>query len=98
MTERPIKPGMTANITITTGEAADALIIPLRGIRTENGVRRVRVLQADGTAKEVEITLGLRGDEGRVQALTGVNAGDQIIVAELTADAYAKLQAENAKK
>ncbi len=97
-TERPIKPGMTANITITTGEAADALIIPLRGIRTENGVRRVRVLQADGTAKEVEITLGLRGDEGRVQALTGVNAGDQIIVAELTADAYAKLQAENAKK
>lgn len=96
-TDRPIKPGMTANITITTGEASDALIIPLRAVRTEGGVRRVRVLRADGTAQEAEITIGLRGDEGRVQVQSGVQVGDQLIVAELTAEAYAKLQAEKKK-
>ncbi len=96
-TDEPIKPGMTANITITTGEVADALIVPLRAIRTEGDVRRVRLLRADGTVQETEIVLGLRGDEGRVQAASGVQVGDQVIVGELTADAYAKLQAEKKK-
>lgn len=93
-TDRPIKPGFTANVTITTGTAENALIIPIRAVRSEEGgSRRVRVLVGK-EAKDVDVTLGLRGDDGKVQILTGLNAGDQVIVGELTAAEYAKNQAD----
>lgn len=93
-TERAIKPGFTANVTITTGRAENALIIPIRAVRSEDGKRSVRVLKGK-EAIDVDVTLGLRGDDGRVQIMSGLNAGDQVIVGELTAAEYAKNQADS---
>lgn len=92
-TDRPVKPGMTANVTITTANVSDAIIIPLRAVRSENGVRIVKVLQPDNSTKDVVVELGLRGDDGRVQITAGLNAGDQAVVGELTAAEYAAQQA-----
>lgn len=92
-TDKPIKPGMTANVIITTAEAADALSIPVRAVRTTDGRRTVRVL-VDGQAQERIIEVGLRGDDGRVQVTSGLQAGDQVITGELTAAEYRTRQME----
>lgn len=89
---REVKPGMTANVTIVTGEANDALFIPIRAVREREGQRYVRILEND-QAKEVAIQVGLRGDEGRLEVKEGLSEGQQVIVGELTADEYKKLQA-----
>ncbi len=79
-----IKPGMTANVTIITDQIDNAVIIPLRAIRTdaETGDKTIRVLVNDQPV-ERKITVGTRGDEGRVQIIDGVTKGDQIILREL---------------
>jgi RND family efflux transporter MFP subunit len=92
-TDKALKPGMTANVVVTTGEVADAIVIPLRAVRSTDGMRSVRVLK-NGKADQVDIELGLRGDDGRVQVLRGVNVGDEVIVGELTKAEYAARQAE----
>ncbi|MFH1078077.1 MAG: efflux RND transporter periplasmic adaptor subunit [Patescibacteria group bacterium] len=80
---RDVKPGMTANVTVTTGERKGALVIPLRAIRTTDGTKTVRVLKGD-TPSQREVTVGLRGDEGRVEVLTGLAEGEPVIVGETT--------------
>lgn len=79
-----IKPGMTANVTIETDRVADAVIIPLRAIRTdaETGEKTVRVL-VNGQPVERTVTVGTKGDEGRVQITDGVMPGDEVILREL---------------
>ncbi len=88
---RDVKPGMTANVTVTTGEAKGTLFIPTRAVRDDNGKTTVRVLE-NNQPREVVVQLGLRGDEGRVEVKEGLSAGQQVILGELTADEYKKLQ------
>lgn len=82
---KEVKPGMTANVTITTGVVEKALSIPLRSVRTktETGEKTVRVL-ASGQPSERTVTLGLKGDEGRVEVRSGLNEGDLVILGETT--------------
>lgn len=89
-----IKPGMTANLTITTGSRDDVLVIPTRAVLDNNGQRYVRVKDGS-TVKQVDVTLGLRGDEGRAEVLSGLSEGQTVVVSEVSAAEYAKLPAEN---
>ncbi|HQB50998.1 MAG TPA: HlyD family efflux transporter periplasmic adaptor subunit [bacterium] len=74
-----IKAGMTANTTITTNYKEKVVKIPSRGIiETADGQKIVRVLKGD-KLEEVKIVLGLRGDEGLVEIVSGVNEGDEIV-------------------
>ncbi len=74
-----IKPGMTANITITALEKADVLLIPQRAvIEKDDKSKVVRVLEG-GAAAEKPVTLGLRGDDGLIEVLSGLNAGEEVI-------------------
>ncbi len=81
-----IKPGMTANVTIITDYAADALVIPLRAVRTDSktGEKMVRVLVGSTTETKI-VELGLRGDDGFVQVTSGLTEGDAVVVGETTA-------------
>ncbi len=83
---REVKPGMTANVTITTGEAKAALVIPLRAVHTDSTTneKTARVLKNAGPEQRT-VTLGLKGDEGRVEVLSGMNEGDVVIVGETAA-------------
>ena len=92
-TDRDIKPGLTANVTITTGQVADAIVIPLRAVKSDNDVRSVQILTGK-TIRVATVELGLRGDDGQVEVKTGLNQGDQVIIGELTASEYAKVQAD----
>ncbi|MFA4954477.1 MAG: HlyD family efflux transporter periplasmic adaptor subunit [Patescibacteria group bacterium] len=83
-TDKEIKPSMTANVTVTTAEAKDSLVIPLRAIRTSDGSQRsVRVL-VNGAPQDRQIEIGLKGDEGKVQVTKGLTEGEQVITSEKT--------------
>ena len=73
-----IKPGMTANIEIKTAEATDVLIIPFRAVKEVDGQRYVEIL-ADNQALRIAVTLGLRGENGEVEVLTGLSEGQLVI-------------------
>lgn len=83
-TDRDLKPGMTANLIILTAEKKNTLIIPIRAVRTENDQKKVRVYDGK-TATDAVVELGLRGDEGKTEVTSGLSAGQQVIVGELTA-------------
>ncbi len=78
-TDKPIKPGMTANVDITTDTREDALSVPTRAVRTRETQRYVRVLE-NGVEKEVVVMVGLRADDGRTEIVSGVTEGQSIIL------------------
>jgi HlyD family secretion protein len=68
--------GQSANISVTTATAKNALAVPSLAITTAGTRQTVNVLK-NGTAAPVTITTGIT-DNGRTQVLTGLSAGDQI--------------------
>ena len=79
---KDVKPGMTANVTVQTGSVDQAIVIPVRAIRTAvDGTKTVRVL-INAKPQDRTVMIGLRGDEGRVQVLSGVAVGESVIVGE----------------
>jgi len=81
-TEQAIKPGMTANVTITTAVRDNVLYIPYRTVKI-NGTKTVRVLE-NNQPKEVAVELGLRADEGKVEVLSGLTEGQTIVLSVKT--------------
>jgi len=75
-----IRPGMTANVTIFTAKSEQALIVPERAIidKTDKG-KVIRILR-DGKVFESPVKTGLRGDGGMIEAISGVSAGDEVVV------------------
>lgn len=75
-----IKSGMTANIIITTENKENVLIIPNRSIiDRENGGKYVRVLSEKQQVVEKDVSLGIKGDDGLVEVLSGVSEGESVI-------------------
>ncbi|MFA6485803.1 MAG: efflux RND transporter periplasmic adaptor subunit [Candidatus Magasanikbacteria bacterium] len=77
-TDKPIKTGMTANVTVATEKRAGVLYVPSRAVRT-NGEKYVKILTGK-TVTDVPVTLGLKADDGKVEIVSGVNEGDIVIV------------------
>lgn len=78
-TTLPIKPGMTANITVTTDTREDVLYIPQRSVRTIDEKKQVRIL-AGNELQEVMVKTGLRADGGLVEILEGLKEGDVVVL------------------
>lgn len=89
---KEVKPGMTASITILTAERKEVLFVTNRAVRDRDGKKIVRIVK-QGQATEVAVETGLRGDEGRLEIVSGLAMGDDVVVAEVTAEEYAALQA-----
>ncbi len=79
----PFLNGMTADVIFFTEKKDSALYIPQRAIKTDAGKKTVRVLE-NGVAVEVEIETGLRGDDGFVEILSGLEEGQEVVVRERT--------------
>jgi HlyD family secretion protein len=80
-----LKPGMTANVTITTAKRDQALRIPVRALRfrpEEAGAAApgaIYVLGSDGALRRVEVQAGVR-DNQHVEVLGGdLHEGDQVV-------------------
>ncbi|MFA5954750.1 MAG: efflux RND transporter periplasmic adaptor subunit [Patescibacteria group bacterium] len=78
-----IRSGMTANVTIHSGEHHDVVIIPQRAVFTENGQRVVRVLR-NNEPVTVAVETGLRGSTGTIEITKGIEAGEQVIIGDLS--------------
>lgn len=75
-----LKPGLTANITVHAAAITNVIAVPRRAIITKNGQEFVRVLDADGTVIEREVTTGLIGSDGAIEVVTGLADQEAIIV------------------
>jgi multidrug efflux pump subunit AcrA (membrane-fusion protein) len=75
---------MTANISITTEEKNDILVIPGRAVIEKEDSRGemqkyVRVLQGDGSVTERRVQVGLRGDGGLTEITEGIKEGEEVV-------------------
>ena len=77
-TDKPIKPGMTANVQITSATRENVLSIPYRAVRV-NGTKTVRVLE-NNAVKELPVEIGLRADEGKAEILSGLSEGQVVVL------------------
>lgn len=68
--------GQSANISVTTATADNALVVPGLAITTTGNRQTVNVVK-NGTPTPVTVTTGVSAN-GRTQILTGVSDGDQI--------------------
>lgn len=73
-----IKSGMTANASITTAKKDGVIMIPSRAVVEKTEGKFVRVLQG-GAPVEKKVEIGLRGDEGMIETLSGVKEGDEVV-------------------
>lgn len=78
-----LRSGMTANMTITAKQKPNVIKVPNRAILTsEDGMKTIRLITNKKTKKwkEVPVTLGIEGDGGVVEILSGLNEGDEYVV------------------
>jgi RND family efflux transporter MFP subunit len=77
----PIRPGMTANVTIIANKKDNVLTVPERAVISKtDGSKIVRVLN-NGAISEIPVKTGLRGDDGSVEILEGnLLAGQTVVV------------------
>lgn len=75
--EKNIKPGMTADLIITTDKKENTLSVPHRAILKQKNKKTVRVLK-NGEIKKVEVQTGLRGDSN-TEIISGLSEGDEVI-------------------
>ncbi len=75
-----IRSGMTANIVITAFEREDVLAIPQGLIIEREGKKYVRIKEGEETIIEREVTTGAVSSYGTIEILSGVSAGDTLVV------------------
>lgn len=77
-----IKSGMSTDIDILTAEKKSVLAIPNQAIRNDEGNKYVEILETKDdkkVLKRVEIKVGLRGDNGMTEIISGINEGDEVV-------------------
>lgn len=77
-----VRPGMTADVQIITEKKESTLALPRRAVLTRaDGSRYVRILTnaERATFDERTVTVGISGDDGLVEILSGVTVGDEVI-------------------
>jgi HlyD family secretion protein len=78
-TDKNVKPGMTAAVTITVQQINDVLLVPNRAVRLVNNQRVVYVLR-NNLPVEVDVTLGASSDTTSEVVSSNLKAGDLIIL------------------
>lgn len=80
--EYVFKSGMTANVDIIAQQKKGSIVIPSRAVVTQDdGTKVVRIKRGDDILK-VQVNTGIRGDGGYVEIISGLEAGDEVIVFE----------------
>ena len=76
--ENGLKPGMTASAIITTNSKENVLIVPQRAVTEKENKKIVKILENE-QVKEITVETGLRGSEGMIEIISGLNQGDKVI-------------------
>ena len=78
---KKIATGMTANIIISSQQKNNALFVPTRAVKGSGTARTVLVLEGR-VEKEVPVTIGIRTNDGQTEIVSGVSAGQIVIVSK----------------
>lgn len=74
-----IKPGMTADIIVTTASRENVLIIPERAVEKKDSKIVVQILRGK-TLEEREIEVGLEGSDDMVEVISGLKEGEKVVI------------------
>jgi HlyD family secretion protein len=81
-----IKSGMTANLDILIDTRQNVIAIPARAVNVVDGKKMVKILLDPKKDPEIrEVETGLRGSDGNLEILKGLNVGETLILSEITA-------------
>jgi Cu(I)/Ag(I) efflux system membrane fusion protein/cobalt-zinc-cadmium efflux system membrane fusion protein len=88
-----LKPDMYANVQIATETVKGALAIPADAVLRSGQGAIVFVARGEGKFDPRPVTTGVSGDDGYVQILSGLNAGDNVVTsAQFLLDSESKLR------
>lgn len=73
-----VKSGMSADVTIETDRKENVISVPYRAIVYKEGKKMVRILEGK-EMREVEVETGLKGSEGEIEIVSGINEGDKVV-------------------
>ncbi|MER5638449.1 biotin/lipoyl-binding protein [Kitasatospora sp. NPDC002227] len=79
-----LRTGLSATISVTTGEADNALSVPTAALQGTGSTRTATLVHDDGTTERVDVTVGIEGD-ATVQVVSGLAAGDKVQLTATTA-------------
>lgn len=71
--------GATASIEVITGKSPQAMVVPVEAVAGQQGKGKVDVIQADGSRKTVEVTLGLT-DGKVIEVKSGLTGDEELAV------------------
>lgn len=74
-----LKPGMTANVSVTTAERDGVVELPSSAVNSTSSTATIQVVGPNGKPQPRTITIGLKGDTAD-EITTGLNPGDKIVV------------------
>jgi len=74
-----IKPGMTADLTITTITKENVLVIPNSAIQEVNGQATVQVLNGKNLNNR-QIEIGIKGSNNMVEVISGLKEGEEVAI------------------
>ena len=74
-----VKIGMSADVDILTAVREQVLVVPARAVRGRAAALYVQVPRATGDPEERTVTIGLRGEDGLVEVLSGLTEGEQVV-------------------
>jgi multidrug efflux pump subunit AcrA (membrane-fusion protein) len=77
-----VRLGESANISVTTATADNALVVPSLAI-TAAGNRQTVTVERNGAEQTVAVMTGITAS-GRTQVLSGLNDGDQVVLPSVT--------------
>jgi multidrug efflux pump subunit AcrA (membrane-fusion protein) len=78
-----LRPGMSVDLVLETDRRGEAITLPQRAVLEDAEGKYVRVL-VGGSPERVGVTTGLRGDLGRVEIVTGLEVGDEVVIREIS--------------
>jgi len=73
-----LKDGMSADVDISINKKENVISIPQRAVQDSGGKKTVQILE-NGKPVDHEVKLGLEGDGGLVEILSGLNEGYLVI-------------------
>jgi RND family efflux transporter MFP subunit len=82
-TDNKIDPGMYADVTLNVQRSGMGLTIPVEAVDTSSAQPAAFVVNAQGQIERRVLRLGIQGPS-RVEVLSGLNDGDQVVAANLS--------------
>jgi multidrug efflux pump subunit AcrA (membrane-fusion protein) len=76
-TDSRIKSGLTANLSIITEVKKNVVLLPQYAVQQNNQGTFVRVVNGSSTT-DVSVKLGIRGQDGNVEIISGLAAGQVV--------------------